>query len=149
MLFRSTTGIVLRWKNAIVQYRNGPLEGEVFNVAMEVAASNDGGPLALLGVLGPEAVTPDLISRLNQRRVLKEMLERVNGYSAVVLQERLRSAEGLPLSSRLVTHASGRMRFMPTGSAAASWLDECSKRGHAIEALWNHIVADESIRGLS
>ena len=101
--------------SAIVQYRNGPLDGRVFDVAAEAKPSHDGGPVALLGVLGPGAVTPDLLSRMHQRRVLRDMLQRIDGYSAVVLQESVQSAEGLPLSSRLVTHASSRMKYMVGG----------------------------------
>lgn len=146
VLYRTTTGIVLRWRNAVVQYRNGPLDGRVFDVAAEAKPSDDGGPVALLGVLGPEAATPDLLSRMHQRRVLKEMLDRLNGYSAVVVQDSVRT-EGLPLSSRLVTQASKRMAYMTTVRDATNWLGERSSRGRELEALWKRIVTRESFAG--
>ncbi|MFK8000548.1 MAG: hypothetical protein AB8H86_13190 [Polyangiales bacterium] len=149
VLYRTTTGIVLRWRSAIIQYRNGPLDGRVFDIAAAAKPSDDGGPVALLGVLGPGAITPDLLSRMHQRRVLKEMLERVDGYSAVVIQESVQSAEGLPLSSRLVTQASSRMEFMSTVGAATRWLGERTKRGRELEALWKRIVTRENIYGVS
>lgn len=149
VLYRGTTGIVLRWRGAIVQYRNGPLDGRVFDVAAEAKPSHDGGPVALLGVLGPGAVTPDLLSRMHQRRVLRDMLQRIDGYSAVVLQESVQSAEGLPLSSRLVTQASSRMKYMTSVGEATSWLGERTKRGSELQALWNHIVSDKSMGQVS
>lgn len=148
VLYRGTTGIVLRWRGAIVQYRNGPLDGRVFDVAAEAKSADDGGPVALLGVLGPGAVTPDLLSRMHQRKVLRDMLQRINGYSAVVLQESV-SAEGLPLSSRLVTYASSRMKYMTSVGEATSWLGERTKRGSELQALWNHIVSDKSMGQVS
>lgn len=141
VLYRATTGVVLRWRNAVVQYRNGPLDARVFSLAKEATPADDGGSIALLGVLGPNAETPDLLSRMHQRRILRDMLERVDGYSAVVLQESAHAA-GLRLSSRLVTHASSRMSSMTSVSAAIAWLAERSKRGRELEALWNRILAE-------
>lgn len=144
VLFRSTEGIVLRWRNAIVQYRNGEFDKRLFSVAVDATPSDDGRPVAMLTVLGPEAQTPDLLSRMHQRRVLKDMLERIDGYSAVVIEE-TRSEDGLPLSSRLVTQASDRMKFLTSVSEATSWLSEQTKRGTEIEVLWTRIVTDETI----
>lgn len=151
--YRAPDGIVARWNNIVIQYRNGALVAEVIDAVVKAGEEFEAGSkVAAFAVLDGKAVIPSSELRTKQRGVVRELLEHLDAKMAVVVRGDDVWTQLLKSFARLVAVGEPRVMMAKSIGEAIQWLTPVGATTvDDLRAFWGFIesCASETNRGVS